>query len=139
MSFDWQTEEESGWQEEQKPTETAVAPSLWRRWRFLLVAVVGLAAVWGMVQWQVNQRVTAATGNIEAEILSTHKFVLQTAVTQDEALFRANLSGRNPDWADVQKTLLEDALLLDRPMFGWRYAPEQPQLNADDVDHRLVP
>ena len=139
MSFDWQTEEESGWQEEVKPVETAVAPSSWRRWRFLLVAVVGLAAVWGMVQWQVNQRVTAATGDIEAEILSTHKFMLQTAVTQDEALFRANLSGRNPDWVDVQKTLLEDALLLDRPMFGWRYATEQPQLHADDVTIDLSP
>ena len=139
MSFDWQTEEETGWQEKNKPVETAVSQSFWRRWGFGLVMLLGLVAVWIVVQWQIDQRITAATGDIETELLATHNFVLQTAVSRDESLFRANLSGRNPDWGGVQQSLLNEGLLLDRPMFGWQHVAEQPRLTMDDVVIALSP
>lgn len=140
MSFEWRTDEDEGWQESTKRGGTAESPPFWqRRWRFLLVALLGVAAVWLVVQWQINQRVATATTEVESELLATHNFVLQTAVDQDEALFRANLSGRNPAWGEVQKTLLGEGLLLDRPMFGWQHEIMPNPLMLEDVTITLAP
>ncbi len=134
MSFEWRTDEDKGWQEPIKPEESAVSQSFWRRrWHFLLVALLGIVAVWGVVQWQINQRIATATVEIETELLATHNFVLQTAVDQDEALFKANLSGRDPGWGEVQKTLLNEGLLLDRPMLGWQHEAMTNQLTAEAI------
>ena len=97
------------------------------------MALLGIFAVWGVVQWQINQRISTATVEIETELLATHNFVLQTAVDQDEALFKANLSGRDPGWGEVQKTLLNEGLLLDRPMLGWQHEAMPDQLTAEAV------
>ncbi len=140
MSFEWRTDEDQGWAEEGKPTPTAVSqPFLRRRWRFLLGVLVGITAVWLAVQWQINQRVATATAEIENELLATHNFVLQTAVSRDEDLFRANLSGRDPGWGEVQKTLLSEGLLLDRPMLGWQHQPVEERLIREEVAFTLAP
>ena len=140
MSFEWRTDEEQGWTEEDKPKTTAVSqPFLRRRWRFLLVLLVSVTAVWLAVQWQINQRVELATVEVESELLATHNFLLQTAVDRDEDLFRANLSGRDPGWEEVQKTLLSEGLLLDRPMLGWQHEPTQERLTPEDVTFNLTP
>ena len=140
MSFDWRTEEDEGWQEETKASDTAVAKPLWRsRWWVGLILFLGLVALWFVVQRQIDQRVTAAAGGIEAELLNTHNFVLQTAVAQDEMLFRANLSGRDRGWGEVQKGLVTEGLLLGRPMFGWRHQTEQTTLSVDDLSIELSP
>ena len=140
MSFEWRTDEDDGWQEAAKPGETAVPQTFWqRRGRFLLVALLGMAAVWGVVQWQVDQRISEATVSLESELLGTHNFILQTAVSHDGTLFKANLSGRNPDWVDMQTTLLEDGLLLDRPMLGWQHIVEPNRLTLEEVTFDLSP
>jgi hypothetical protein len=139
MSFEWRTDEDEGWPEEGKPRQTAVPqPFLRRRWRFLLGVLLGLTAVWLVVQWQIDQRVQSATATLEDELLATHNFVLQTAVRQDETLFRANLSGRDPDWTEVQKTLLDAGLLLGRPMLGWQHQPAA-RLTPEEVAFVLAP
>ncbi|MCA9917022.1 MAG: hypothetical protein KC445_03675 [Anaerolineales bacterium] len=141
MSFEWRTDEDEGWPEEVTAEETAVTPQsfLRRRWRFLLVSLLGLLAVWLVVQWQIDQRVAETTATIENEILATHNFVLQTAVSQDESLFHANLSGRNPDWTELQKTLLNQGLLLNRPMLGWEHQASANRLTPADVTFELDP
>ncbi|MEZ4590254.1 MAG: hypothetical protein R3D55_03825 [Chloroflexota bacterium] len=141
MSFEWRTDEDEGWPEEVETAETAVPSQsfLRRRWRFLLLSLLGLLGVWLVVQWQINQRVAETTATIENEILATHNFVLQTAVSQDDSLFRANLSGRNPDWSDVQKTLLNEGLLLNRPMLGWQHEPAAERLTPEEVTVVLDP
>lgn len=140
MSFEWRTDEDEGWPEEGKPKQTAVAqPFLRHRWRFLLAVLVGLTAVWLAVQWQINQRVETATTEIETELLATHNFVLQTAVNRDEDLFRANLSGRDPGWGEVQKSLLNEGLLLDRPMLGWQHQPSPERLTREQVVFTVAP
>ncbi len=140
MSFDWRTDEDKGWQEPIKSEETAVSQPFWRRrWHFLLFVLLGVVAVWTAVQWQVDQRVGEATETIETELLGTHNFVLQTAVNQDEPLFRPNLSGRNPDWSEVQKTLLEEGLFLNRPMLGWKHEPQTERLTPEEVTIELAP
>ncbi|MCB9008390.1 MAG: hypothetical protein H6656_13645 [Ardenticatenaceae bacterium] len=140
MSFEWRTDEDDGWQEAVKPAETAVAQPFWRRrWRFLLVALLGIAAVWGVVQWQVDQRIDQATQSLESDLLATHNFLLQTAVSRDEALFKANLSGRDPDWGATQKSLLEEGLFLDRPMLGWYHQAMAEPLTLEDVTFELSP
>lgn len=141
MSFDWRTDEDADWQEGAGKTavrgEAAVAK--WHAYWWLgLLGLLGIAAVWGVVRWQIKQQVTAVTSDVEAELLATQNFVLQTAVSQDEELFRATLSGRNLDWGTVQKTLLSEGLLLDRPMFGWLQVA-QPRLNLADVSVALSP
>ncbi|MCA9900078.1 MAG: hypothetical protein H6654_13340 [Ardenticatenaceae bacterium] len=141
MSFEWRTDEDEGWSEEGSVKETAVPnqPFLRRRWRFLLGSLLGLLAVWLVVQWQIDQRVAETTATIETELLATHNFVLQTAVSQDNDLFRANLSGRNPDWTELQKRLFADGLLLDRPMLGWQHLASADRLAAEDVTITLDP
>ncbi len=140
MSFEWRTDEDDGWQEPAKRKETAVPQSfLRRRWRFLLMVLVGIAAVWGVVQWQINQRVAAATVAVETELLNTHNFVLRTAVDQDEDLFRSNLSGRDPAWGELQKTLLNEGLLLDRPMLGWHHEAMPGELTLEEVSISVEP
>lgn len=141
MSFDWRTDEDADWQDEVGKTavrrETAAAK--WRSYWWLgLLGLLGIAAFWGVVRWQIKQQVTAVTSDVEAELLATQNFVLQTAVSQDEELFRATLSGRNPDWGNVQKTLLSEGLLLDRPMFGWLQVA-QPRVESADVSVELSP
>ncbi|MBK8901407.1 MAG: hypothetical protein IPM53_09505 [Anaerolineaceae bacterium] len=140
MSFEWRTEEESGWQEGARPDDTAVSQPFWRRrWRFLLGVLLGITAVWLVVQWQISQRVQSATATLEDELLATHNFVLQTAVRQDETLFRANLSGRDPAWTEAQKTLLDEGLLLGRPMLSWQHQPAAARLTPDEVTFVLDP
>ncbi|MAU01720.1 MAG: hypothetical protein CL608_31665 [Anaerolineaceae bacterium] len=140
MSFEWRTDEDDGWQEGPKREKTAVPQSfLRRRWRFLLVALLGIAAVWFVVQWQINQRVATATVEVESELLNTHNFVLRTAVEQDEDLFKSNLSGRDPEWGEMQKTLLNEGLLLNRPMLGWQHVPAPDPLTEEDVTITLDP
>ncbi|MFZ1398901.1 MAG: hypothetical protein WAS33_18495 [Candidatus Promineifilaceae bacterium] len=141
MSFEWRTDEDEGWPEAGETAETAVPQQsfLRRRWRFLLLSLLGLLGVWLLVRWQINQRVAETTATIETELLATHNFVLQTAVSQDESLFRANLSGRNPDWSDVQKTLFNEGLLLNRPMLGWQHEPSAERLTAEAVTFTLDP
>ncbi|GJM41679.1 MAG: hypothetical protein DHS20C20_19610 [Ardenticatenaceae bacterium] len=137
MSFEWQTEEdESGWEKEPVVPES---PPPRRRWRFLLGSLLGLLAVFLLVRWQVNRQVSEATGTVETEILTTHKFVLQTAVSQDEPLFSANLSGRDPDWTVQQKALFAEGLFVDRPMFGWQLDTDSADLSLDDVTIQLEP
>ena len=136
MSFEWRTDEDERWPDDAETTETAVPEQsfLQRRWRFLLITLLGLLAVWALVQWQINQRVAEATDTIQAEILAAHNFVLQTAVSQDESLFRANLSGRNPDWTELQKTLFAEELLLGRPKLGWQHQADVERLAPDLVE-----
>ncbi|WP_420642493.1 hypothetical protein [Candidatus Leptofilum sp.] len=136
MSFEWQTDDDHNWEEEH-PLPKPSPPQ--RRWRFLLVVALGLLGVWLLVRWQINQQVSEATVSVEAEILATHNFVLQTAVSQDESLFRANLSGRNPEWTALQKTLLAEDLLLDRPMLGWQHEASTERLTPDDVTILIDP
>ncbi len=140
MSFEWRTDEDEGWQEGPKPEKTAVSQSfLRRRWRFLLVGLLGIAAVWGVVQWQISQRITAATAVVESELLNTHNFLLRTAANQDEDLFNGNLSGRDPAWSEMQKTLLNEGLLLDRPMLGWQHEVTRDALALEDVAITVAP
>ena len=141
MSFEWRTDEDDNWPEEREVVESPVVQSsfLQRRWRFLLMALVGLLGVWLVVQWQIDQRVHATTNSIETEILATHNFVLQTAVSQDQSLFQANLSGRNPDWTALQGTLLNEGLLLNRPMLGWQHEPSADRLTTEEVTFVLDP
>ena len=140
MSFEWRTDEDEGWPEEGKARQTAVPQSfLRRRWRFLLGVLVSITAVWLALQWQIDQRVATATTELETELLATHNFVLQTAVNQDEDLFRANLSGRDPGWGEVQKSLLNEGLLLDRPMLGWQHQPAADRLTREEVTFVVSP
>ncbi|MCB8928076.1 MAG: hypothetical protein H6652_20915 [Ardenticatenaceae bacterium] len=141
MSFEWRTDEDDRWSDEESGKETAVLQQsfLRRRWRFLLVSLLGLLAVWLVVQGQIEQRITETTAAIETELLSTHNFVLQTAVDRDDSLFRANLSGRDPAWGEVQETLLTEGLLLDRPMLGWQRLAADERLTAEEVTITLDP
>ena len=120
MSFDWQTEEENGWEDQgwqEKPISTN-SPQV--PWRTIIIVAVLLVAAGVVVYRQVNRRVDEATTAVESDIFAAHNLLSKAAAGQDAALGKAVLSGRDLGWSQVQSDLLENGLFYQNPEFGLR-------------------
>ena len=143
MSFEWQTEEDYSWDEEPAPPEP-VEPGQ-RRWPWVLLVLVLLVSTAVFLFYrQLNQRVEAATDDVEADLIASYVVLQQAAENQDENLFNSLLSGREPAWAVAQRDNLVAGLLFDRPGFGLAWQPVlaetavlsqtlSPELNAAEL------
>lgn len=106
--FDWQTEDEAGW--DVVATDAAASPS---RFRFLFPILFGLIFItllaipllWRQLQAQVVAPVTERT---TAEVLAVHELVLDAAAQQDEPLFWSMLDGAaaTGGWRHAQMRLM---------------------------------
>lgn len=116
--FDWQTEDENGsWDDE--PAVTQAAPLRRRRpWVFTLVMVVVVTLAGVVVYRQVQVQVDKTSVSMEEQVMAAHTFVHAVAAEQDEELFRAQLSGRDPRWTEAQQELLTNGLIFDRYPLG---------------------
>ncbi|MFW5942787.1 MAG: hypothetical protein ACOCXI_13385, partial [Chloroflexota bacterium] len=144
MSFEWQTEEESSW-EEAITADEGEQPEQQRRWPWIIlllaVGLVGLFSGSRMVQ----DRVAEATERVEADVRSSHELARQAAMDRDLELFVTMLSGRSQGWTDAQKERLEQRLLYadTARLFGWEPAGVDPgpgdvTLNADLTEAVLI-
>lgn len=112
-NFDWQTEDDSGWDTtETEPQRPVTSPK--RPWQALLLVVVLLFAVAVVIYWQFNRRIETLTTAIEADVLSSHNLVNRAAAQQDLELLAPLLSAREPAWTNTFEQLLEKGLFYDR-------------------------
>ena len=128
--LDWQTEDETVWEEEPAVAATAAPRS---RWPLLVVAVVVLLL--GGFAWtfyrQANQRVAAAMQAAETDVLSSHRLVRQAIARGDLELFRVLLSARDRAWARAQEDLLAAGYLFAPTPLGF-------QTRAAELDEPAV-
>lgn len=125
MSFEWQTENDTDWEEPEAPSVPKPPRQPWRWSRLLLVALVLLAAT-AVFGWrQLQQQVNTATSSVEDDVLASVNVVRQAAVDQDTDLFTTFLSGRDAAWAQAQETAVRDNAFFGRSAFGlaWQPAP----------------
>lgn len=120
MSFDWQTEEEGGWDDQPWQEKPLLARSPKFPWRAIVVVAVLLAAVGVMVYRQVTRRIDEATTAVESDIFAAHNLLSRAAAGQDAALGKAVLSGRDLGWSQTQTDLLENGLFYQSPELGLR-------------------
>lgn len=132
MSFEWQTEEDGGWDDpdlyssdpdEQKPDGKR------RGWRWLiwLSLLIGAFAAAG---WTLNQRVQMSTSRVEADVLASYELVKQAASRQDDDLFQSVLSGRDGAWSGEMTQLMVGGDLTSRSGIGLTTVP---------VTHSITP
>jgi hypothetical protein len=127
MNFDWQTEDETKWEEAATENQPAVARR--RSWAALLVVLlfVGLA-VWLMYR-QANQHAKQAEASVEADVVAAYRLIHQAAVESDRELFQSLLaSGRYPDWAENQLALFDQHLIAGLEPLGLRTQLTPPEL-----------
>ena len=135
-NFDWQTEEDGAWEESER---VVVEPPVRRPppWRFVLLILVALTAAGVVVYRQATQRIEAATEEVRADVLSSHRLVLLAALQKDVELASSLLSGRDPRWTEAQRQLVAQGLLVDRGVFGLRMPPDPAA--ADDSQENGAP
>ncbi|MBE7531234.1 MAG: hypothetical protein HS099_16055 [Ardenticatenaceae bacterium] len=115
-NFDWQTEDDGGWDTlEAQPQRTTPPPK--RPWPALLVVLVLLATAALVIYWQFNRRIETLTATIEADVLSSHNLVNRAVAGQDMELLAPLLSAREPGWTNTYEKLLTQGLFYDRAPF----------------------
>ncbi|MDT8306801.1 MAG: hypothetical protein RRC07_12765 [Anaerolineae bacterium] len=134
MGFEWHTSDDDspppGWREEKRrgPVHTP-------RWRWYLLALVATVAA-GFYLWRLaEQRIEASVSQLEEDVRLSQSLVERAAATDDPELLRTVLSGREDNWADTQRALVEEgrgytaiARLLALEPEG---APEELSLTLD--------
>ena len=118
MSFDWQTEEESDWDDNrwQEKPETAVPTK--PPWRTILLVVALLSVAGFVVYQQVKNRLDAATANVESDIFATHNLLSRAAANQDGELGKSVFSGRDLGWSRTQTNLMANGLFYEHGGMG---------------------
>lgn len=124
--FDWQTEED--WEELSVPPEEPEGTRP-RRWQWLLglVVIIGLAGY--LIYTQVDRRIEEATNTVEQDVTSSLEILQLANDNQDVELANGVLSGRDPDWTNIQRDLIRSGLIFDRTPFGLA------RLGAPEVIH----
>jgi hypothetical protein len=115
--FDWETEEEFLWQDQQNGGKRVRWPSK----RSLLIAFFILAIVAGgitLILHRIDQQAAEISATVAEDILASQQ-VWQTSISDtDVELFESVLSGSRPNWMDTQYELFDAKLLLDRWTLG---------------------
>ncbi|MDT8307422.1 MAG: hypothetical protein RRC07_15935 [Anaerolineae bacterium] len=88
------------------------------RWLVLLAAVVVLGAAVGWLYREARERTAAAREATVAEVLASHRLLLQATDARDRELATNLLSGRDRAWAAQQRARVEGGTLLAEPGLG---------------------
>lgn len=108
--LDWQTEEEAGWDD--PPPPPPPPPRRPRRWPWLLLIMAAIALAAYLAVTRVQQRVTAAAANVEADVRAGDQLLYSALQAGDDELLRGRLSGRDAAWTDTQLVLAQERLAL---------------------------
>ncbi len=116
-NFDWYSDEDRRWEPEPPKQPRKERP--FRRWPFFLLVVLALSALGTFLLYRrADERISAAETAVKADVLAAHELMMKAGTAGDVDLFRAGLSGRQPDWTAAQTTLIEENQLWDRTPFG---------------------
>lgn len=120
MSFDWQTEDETGWDdpvpafsgsERKKPERKR------RRWRWL-VPLGLLAVALTAAGWTLNRRVQSVTEQMQADVLASHELAARAITQRDDEVLLSVLSGRDDQWASAVSEAVAQGTWADRSGLG---------------------
>lgn len=116
--FDWHTDDED-WPDE-PIIESELKTVISRRpfWITLLIIVILLIGAGLLVYRSVHNQIEATQREIESELRLTHNLVQQANLEQDAELFRSILSGRDPNWTELQLEQVANGRLFDRQSLG---------------------
>ncbi len=103
MSFHWQTEDNTNWD---NPTPPPTPPSRRRSWPLALLLLGVLAAGAFTIWQQVTGRVEVVSEAVRDEVTAAFWLARGAAARQDEELYLTLLSGREPAWTEAQMSLL---------------------------------
>jgi hypothetical protein len=90
----------------------------WWRWLVLLVLLLAFGAAVRWLYGEAQERAAAARDATVAEVLSSHRLLLQSAATRDRELVTNLLSGRDRAWAAQQRARVETGTLVTEPGLG---------------------
>ena len=117
--FNWQTDEDSRWEEVATLPPPSARPTNGRnRWLALLAVVVMGAAVVGFFYLRTQRFLRQTEAQVRQEVVSSYNMVMLAQQNRDNELLVSLLSGRDNDWVASQQQLLEQMGLLEREMFG---------------------
>lgn len=116
--FEWHTEEPDGSDTGRVAPANEQQPASGRRWLLLLfVFLLALSAGYLLYQ-QLSARAADATVTAETAALAAHQLVSAAIAGGDQELFSAILDSDSPGWAQGQRALFENDLLLHRQPLG---------------------
>lgn len=118
-TFDWQEEDDSGWDEFAAPLEHEATPlRRKKRWPVLLLSGIVLLSAGLLAFSQIRDFVEERTDDVEADVFSNYGLVVEAASTSDPELFATLLSSRDRGWTKSQLSLLDNGLIFDRQPMG---------------------
>ncbi|MEM7114271.1 MAG: hypothetical protein AAF614_17685, partial [Chloroflexota bacterium] len=136
QKFEWQTDEDEGWDVLPAPTPLPASP--FRSHKIFLIIIVGLAIVGGVGYWQAQRRVVAVEAAIQQDVVSSHILFQRAAEEGDVDLLKTVLSGENGGWLAEQFSLLQRELLADRWALGLQVSRNAGELVSIGISPTLT-
>ncbi len=122
--FEWQTEDEYGWEDEPQSAGNSPRP---RRRSLMLLLFIGIVAIAGFIFYhQLQNTVTDATADVETEVATTVALFNSAGHKQDVNLLTAMLSGSDETWAQSWQVRAFEDSLLDRSGLGMTLISAEP-------------
>jgi hypothetical protein len=123
--FNWQTEEEPGWEELLPPTQDQQV-NIRRSWRKIFLVVVGLLILSGILFFRLRSQVGGAEDVRNEDIVAANNLLVYAADRGDPSVLQNILPLENAVWSGAQRALADQDLLLDRWPLGLERTSEEP-------------
>jgi hypothetical protein len=113
--FEWQVAEDEVAPDQSFPRDEPVNEKGRARWLLIVAAVVMLGVAVGWLYREAQERTDVVRVAAEAEVLASHRLLLQATVARDHELATNLLSGRDRAWAARQRARVAAGTLLAEP------------------------